>query len=344
MGLVALMGESTRLVVRAGVLHIEQDGAVLRSLQTHELSELRVYGGADLSAAARNLLLREGVDVVFLTADGRYRGRLVGFESPQGARRLAQLRFVCDESRRLGFARAIVIGKIANQRALLLRRQETLRADAVADALGALRAMARRADEVHDLDALRGVEGMAAARYFGVFDRVIRNPNFTWSGRTRYPPKDPVNAALSFGYALLLGRVEAAVRAAGLEVCCGLLHEAGRGAPALALDLMEELRPAIDGVVLTLVNLRQLGPDDFRVPTQDELGARAELCEAAVFLGDPGRTVLLRAVERRLSEPAEHPIRGDRWALRELIHEQAQQAARIFEGADATYHPLTLRS
>lgn len=344
MGLVALIGERSRLVVRAGALHVEKDGVVLRSLQTHELSELHLYGAADLSPAARNLLLREGIDVTFLTPDGRFRGRLVGFESASGARRLAQMRFVCDPVRRLGFAREIVRAKIANQRAVLLRRQERLRDEAVADALGRLRALAAAAQDAADLDVLRGLEGAAAASYFGVFDRVLRSSELRFNGRNRYPPRDPVNAALSFGYSLLLARVDAAVRAAGLDVACGVLHEAGRGAPALALDLMEELRAMVDGVVLGLLNLRQLGPEDFRSPSPEELGERAELADGAVFLADVGRAVLLRALERRLAEPAEHPTRGDRWPMRELIREQAQQAARLFEGEATAWRPLVIRS
>lgn len=344
MGLVALMGERTRLTVRGGALHVEKDGATVRSLQTHEVTEVQVYGAADLTAAARNLLLRENIDVVFLTADGRFRGRLIGFESRQGARRLAQLRFVSDPGRRLGFARAIVEGKIQKQRAVLLRRQESLRDEVVADALARLRGLAERARTAPDPDHLRGLEGLAAATYFQGFAQAIKNPAFHFPGRTRYPPRDPVNAALSYGYSLLLSRVDAAVRAAGLDVHVGVLHEAGRGAPAMALDLMEELRPSVDSLVLGLLNNRQLGPEDFRAPSPDELGERAELAESAVFLGDVGRSVLLRAWERRLLDTAPHPERQDRWALRDLIREAATAAARVFEGEQETYTPIAIRS
>lgn len=344
MGLVALFGAHSRLVLRGGALHVEKDGVVVRSLQTHEVRELHLYGDADLTAAARNLLLREGIDVVFLTADGRFRGRLVGFESRAGARRLAQYRYLNDPAQRLGFAAALVASKIANQRNVLLRRQESLRDELVADALIRLRAIGARLGDAADPDELRGMEGQAANLYFGAFSRALRNGAFRFDTRTRYPPRDPVNAALSYGYSLLLARVDAAVRAAGLDVHAGALHEPNRGAPALALDLMEELRPLVDSLVLSLFNLRQLGPEDFRTPTPEELGERAELADEAVFLGDVARAALLRAWERRLAETHDHPARQDRWQLRDLIREQAQQAARIFEGEQTAWNPLVIRS
>lgn len=341
---VALVGSRARLVVRGEALHAEKDGALVGAVPTHEIEAVHLYGRADLSAEARNLLLREGIDVVFLTLDGRYRGRLVGVESRRGERRLAQYRFIDDPARRLGLAGRVVAAKIANQRAVLVRRQEKVRDEAVSDALAALRGLEERARAAPHLDALRGVEGLAASLYFGAFGRVIADPRFPFAGRTRYPPRDPVNALLSYGYALLLVRVDAAVRAAGLDAHLGVLHEAGRGAPALALDLMEELRPAVDAVVLALLNLRQLDPGDFREPDPEELGERAELAEGACFLGPTARAVLLRAWERRLEDRLTHPTQGGRWALRDLIVEQARQLARLVDGETDTWRPLDLRS
>lgn len=162
---VALIGHRARLVVRGEALHTEKDGALVGAVPTHEIEAVHLYGRADLSAEARNLLLREGIDVVFLTLDGRYRGRLEGAGSRWGARRLAQYRLIDDPVRRLGFATRLIAGKIANQRAVLVRRQEKLRDEAVADTLAALRGLEDRACSVSSVDALRGVEGTAASLY-----------------------------------------------------------------------------------------------------------------------------------------------------------------------------------
>lgn len=316
--------------------------AVIETIHPHQLRELHLYGDAGLTTAARNLLMREGIDVVFLTADGRYRGRLVAAESRAGERRMAQYALLHDPTRRLTLARSIVIGKLQNQRRLLLRRQQTLRDEVIADALAALRVSAQTANTAPDLDALRGVEGYGARVYFEGLARAIINPSFTFTGRNRNPPRDPVNACLSFGYALAQVQVEHAARASGLDPYLGALHEPGRGAPSLALDLLEELRPTVDGVVLTLLNRRQLSPEDFRRPLADELGGKAAHEGEAVYLADPGRAVLLREWERTLTQQTPHPLTGERWSLRGLIREQCAQVARVFEGQAEAYIPLTL--
>lgn len=342
MSTVALVDPEVRLVVRAGALVIEKRGEAIRTLQTHQVDELQLHGTAELTAAARNLLLREGIGVAFFTLDGRYVGRLVASEGRSGELRLAQYALVADATRRLAVARAIVRGKIENQRALLLQRNRHLRDEGLADALSGLRALAARADEAADLEQLRGLEGAAARAHFAGLARALRNTDLPFSGRTRRPPRDPVNAALSFGYAVLLSKVEAAIRATSLDLHLGFLHDAIRGAPSLALDLMEELRPAVDAVVLTLVNRRQLTPEDFRTPTAEELGAEAEVEEGAVWLGKVARAVLLRALEARFSEPAPHPLRDDRWPLRGLLAEQAAQIARLARGEQDRYAPIAL--
>lgn len=340
--LVAVTDPRGRVVVRGGGLCVEKEGNVLHPLRTHDISELHLHGNVELSAPARNLLLQEGIDVVFFTAAGNYRGRMVAAESRQGARRLAQYQLVTDAPRRLALARSIVAGKVHNQRAVLLPRQRRLKDETIGDSLAAMRGLTARILGAPDLDHLRGIEGLAAKHYFAAFARSVQNSGFRFDGRNRRPPRDPINACLSFGYTLLVTRVEQAVRSAGLDPYLGCLHEAGRGAPVLALDLVEEVRPVIDALVLTLVNRKQLAPEDFRVPPPEELGANAEVSEQAVYLGPVARAILIRALEARLNEPTRHPLRDDLWPLRQLLVEQALQITRIVEGDAATYQPLVL--
>lgn len=343
MSLLALTHNAARLRVRGGALEVEESGVVTHTLQPHLLREVHLYGGADLSQDARNLCLREDIDVVFLTADGRVRGRLVGPASRWGERRLAQLAATLDPARRLALARSFVQGKVHNQRVVLLARQQHLRLEALADCLAALRGSLRTVERAETLDALRGAEGLAARWYFGGLSQALTAPGIVFNGRNRQPPRDPFNAALSFGYALLQARAERAVLTAGLDLHVGLLHEATQGAPALALDLMEELRPAVDRLVLTLFNRRQLAEDDFREPLEDELeGVLLPPGERAVYLADTGRTILLRAWEAELDRPALHPTREDRWPLRELLLQQAQQLTRVLMGEAPAYRPIDL--
>lgn len=347
MAVVALLEAGLRLRVRSGALEVVKGSDTLHTLQPHEVDEVQVHGSTEVSAAARRLLLREGIDLVFVNADGTWLGRLVGPGSRQGERRLAQYRLVAEPERRLGLARAVVASKITNQRALLLHRQRWLRDEELAEVLTTLRALASRAGAAPSLDVLRGLEGLAARRYFQGLGRALTNELFSFDGRNRRPPRDPINALLSFGYTLLVIKVEAAVRRAGLDPFLGCLHEATRGAPAMALDLAEELRPAVDGVVLTLVNRKQLTPEDFRTPLPEELGETAELAaeesDRACYLGEVARRALIRAWEKRLSSLEPHPLSGKQWPLRGLLEEQARQVARLAEGRAEVFAPLLLK-
>lgn len=335
MAILALYDHDAELGAASGALEVRRLGRTVRTVALHEVEEVHLYGGADLTAAGRNLLLARGVDTVFLTSDGRVRGRLLASESSQGERRLAQYRGVTDAARRLAVARRVVAGKLANQRGLLLARQRWLRSEAVGDALAALRGLAARVGDAPDLDALRGLEGQAARVYFATFPDVLLNRAFTWTGRTRRPPRDPVNACLSYGYTLLLVRAEQAVRRAGLDPYLGVLHDAGRGKPALPLDLAEVFRPMVDGAVLTLLNRGQLGPEDFGPPEVDLLAEDPELVgEGAVYLTRVGRAILLRQWSRLLAQRSPHPTLDADWTVAGLIVEQARAlGAAITEGA-----------
>lgn len=329
MAIVLLQDPEAELGVEGGGLVVRRLGQMVRRIPLHEVEEVQILGRAELSAAARNLLLLRGVDTTFLTMDGLVRGVLAATEGARGERRMAQYTAVGDPARRLRVAKEVVAGKVANQRALLLSRQRMLREEGIADVLAALRGVGPRLTAARDLDAVRGVEGDAAARYFSVFGALLRNAAFTWSGRTRRPPRDPVNACLSYGYTLLFVRAIHAIRAAGLDPYVGVLHEAGRGKEALALDLAEEFRPLVDGVVLTLLNRGQLGPEDFGPPDADLLADEPELShEGAVYLTRLGRTVLLRAWAQRLAERAPAPDAEGDWTIGGLLPRQAHALRR----------------
>src|SRR5581483_800646 len=159
-----------------------------------------------------------------------------------------------------------VLGKLANLRVTLLRAARNTDDLVVDDAVEAIRGAEGRAERADDLAALRGHEGEGSAAYFGVFDRLIKADGFSFSKRVRRPPTDPVNALLSFGYALLANDVHAAVNVLGFDPYCGYLHADRYGRPSLALDLMEEFRPLIvDATVLSCLNKRVIQPEDFAI-------------------------------------------------------------------------------
>ena len=244
-----------------------------------------------------------------------------------------------DSEKTLALARQCVAGKIQNARTLLLRSaRDTHAADDIAklheaaDSLGQAINALRSAE---DLNTLRGVEGIAARRYFEAFNLMLKadNTEFALEGRNRRPPRDRPNALLSFAYALLRGECEAALEGVGLDPQVGYLHSLRPGRPSLALDLMEELRPAVaDRFVLRLVNRRQIRPAHFE-----------ETPGGAVRLTDDGRRSFLQAYQQRKTEQTAHRVLKQSIAVGLVPHIQARLLARHIRGDLSHYIPFTTR-
>jgi CRISPR-associated protein Cas1 len=344
-----LMEQGLTLGVNGESFDVERAGVCVDRVRMAEVDQVLVFGSITLTPAAIGVLLRTDTDTVFLTARGRYRGRLVGPGGKNVQRRIAQFERFRDERWSLDFARRVVAGKIANQRTLLLRAQREQQRDDLAAAIGAMRRAAEAAQGAATLDELRGAEGQASAAYFGVLGRCLRNSEFTFTGRTRRPPRDPVNALLSFGYTLLLTAMEAAALRAGLDPMLGALHSPEYGRASLALDLIEEFRPLmVDALALRLANRRELRREDFEEfvgepddPLAEQPGAQEAL--PAVWLAESGRRVFFRAWGRRLRETHLYEPRGQTLTFEQILRQQAYHFARVVEGADPAYVPFVAR-
>jgi CRISPR-associated protein Cas1 len=246
-----------------------------------------------------------------------------------------QLQMASDDHVALGIARPIVAAKVANQRVVLQRRAER-----VADARRALQGMmqmGRQAERARSLESLRGFEGKAGAYYFEAV-RALLPPEWGFEKRAYHPPPDPANALLSFGYTLLLKDVTAAVQLVGLDPYVGFFHALGYDRPALALDLMEELRPVIvDSMFLDVVAKKRLQPGDFK---------RSKNPKLPCSLGETGVRVVIEQYERRLQTPVTHALAGGpggETTYRRAIELQARQLARVIRGEDKRYRPLRIR-
>lgn len=267
----AISEQGTSVHAEGDSLVVQRGKSVLRRIRAGELEQVLLFGGVEVTRQAMKLLLRREIEMVLLTQDGRFRGRLSGRGSKNVQLRLAQYQRSTDPAFCLAVARAMVAGKLQNQRQILLRAQRRLHDDDLAVAVGNLRVMAQRAAACSDLDVLRGFEGQGAALYFGQFGKLIRVPEFLFTTRSRRPPKDPVNALLSFGYAVLGSLAETDVYRCGLDPMLGFLHQPAYGRASLMLDLLEEFRPLIDTLVLRVVNRRQLSVQDFDQRTGQSL-------------------------------------------------------------------------
>jgi CRISPR-associated protein Cas1 len=238
--------------------------------------------------------------------------------------------------------RGVVAAKAANQRTVLQRalrdHGEAMPAaarEAVAAAEARLGHIARRTLAMAEVEGLRGIEGEAAAAYFGVFDHLIRHddPAFRFRGRSRRPPLDAMNALLSFLYTLLTHDCRSALETFGLDPAVGFLHRDRPGRPSLALDLLEEFRPVLaDRLALSLVNRRQVAAGDFR-----------RLENGAVLLGEEARKRLLVAFQERKKEELLHPYLQEKAPLGLMPSLQAQLLARHLRGELDAYPPFVWR-
>lgn len=301
-----------------------RNGAVLATVRLPQMRTLVLHGAQHLSGPVIARLLARGVEVVFLTSDGRYRGRLETVPSSAALLRIDQARAAADGARRLELARAVVRNKLESQRRVL----RALRWEPPAAWWQAVRLLGA-ASSVAELS---GGEGWATRAYFGVLrgalPQVRDEPRWR---RRRRPAPDPVNALLSYGYTLLLARVHTAVLVAGLDPYLGMLHAPGRGRPSLVLDLMEEFRaPLVDFTVVRLLR---------RLATSAE--AWWEPSEQGVRLSWPVRRELIAAFERRLQAYTRDVVRGGRAPWWRIIERQVEAFGRALRAGPGVYRPVS---
>ncbi|TCO78834.1 CRISPR-associated Cas1 family protein /CRISPR-associated Cas4 family exonuclease [Plasticicumulans lactativorans] len=334
------------LVVQAPFARIGRDGETLtvaiereaaRSVRLIDVSQVVLLGNASLSTPALHELMARGIPVSWHSHGGWFLGHTVGTGHRNVELRTAQYRASFDPRHCLALARALVAAKIANGRTLLRRNWKD--GSAPPPLLEALKRDIEAARNAVAIDSLLGIEGAAAARYFGAFGQLLRAGTadangfaFDFRTRNRRPPADPVNALLSFAYALLTRALTVTLSAVGFDAYRGFYHQPRYGRPALALDVMEPFRPLIaDSVVLQVVNNGEIRPRDF---------VRAG---GGVALQPEARKALIAAFERRLSHEVTHPLFGYRIAYRRLLEVQARLLGRHLLGELPDYPNFTTR-
>lgn len=317
------------------VIEIKQQD-IKKQFPVLSLSGIVAIGRVMMSPEAMALCAENNIAVSFLDAHNRFLARVSGKQSGNVLLRRQQYRLTDDPERCREIVRCIVAAKVSNTRTVL---QRTLRNHPENDSDGAAAAAIQRLERIKksvatadSADSLRGYEGEAAREYFSVF-QVMINPDsgFTLNARTRRPPRDPVNALLSFVYTLLCHDCRAACEAVGLDPDVGFLHRDRPGRPGCALDLMEEFRAIVaDRVVLTLINRKQITPKQFE--TQES---------GAVLMNDVCRKTVLEQWQSRKQEEIIHPVLNEKMPLGLAFHIQAQLLARHLRG-DVEFYPASL--
>ncbi|MGQ9898532.1 MAG: CRISPR-associated endonuclease Cas4g/Cas1g [Acidobacteriota bacterium] len=313
------------------VLEIRDKGQTVDSARLVEISQVNLFGNVQISAQALRALVNREVPILHLSYGGWLQAITGAPPHKNIELRRRQFQAADDPTYCLKLAKAFVGGKIRNSRLLLRRNGRGLSSEV----LSQLAALRKAVDKCSDLSSLLGIEGNAAREYFRYFSTMFKpddQPPFDFTGRNRRPPKDPVNALLSFAYGLLVKEIVVAVIGVGFDPYLGFYHQPRYGRPALALDLMEEFRPLVtDSVVITVINNGEIGPSDFI--------QRGE----AVALVSRGRKTFIEAFERRLDHLVTHPVFGYQVSYRRVFEIQARLLARTLMGEIPNYIPFVTR-
>lgn len=322
----------TRVRLRGERLIVEAPEAEAVKVRLAETSHLVLMGGARCTTPALHECCRRGLPVLHLSGTGWFYGITRGLDHKNVELRSEQFAAARDSERSVAIGRAIVAAKIRNARVLLRRNGEPTGRD-----LSLLASFARRALEAKDAETLLGLEGNAAKIYYGHFSSMIKSAveelgAFDFESRSRRPPRDPLNALLSFTYSLLTKDWTVTLTTIGLDPMMGFYHQPKYGKPALALDLMEPFRPVIaDSVVVGAINNGEIRPSDFFER------------EGGVLLKPPARKRLISAYERRLGQKVRHPLFSYRCTYRRLFELEARLLGRHLLGEIPEYRPMEIR-
>lgn len=319
-------------------LHKERETLVIdinkqkvAQLPIHGIGAIFCFGNVMVSPQVMGFCGENAVNLAFFTEYGRFLARIQGKQSGNVLLRRSQYRKADEDPHAI--ARNIVAAKIQMQKQVLQRQQRNH--GALSELTAQITALNHILDTLKlatDLDKIRGYEGEAAARYFSVFNLLLTGSakDFSFSGRVRRPPTDPINALLSFIYSVLGNDISAALQGVGLDPQVGFLHQERPGRDSLALDLLEEFRAFIaDRLVLTLLNRQQLKTTDFVT----EAGG-------AIKLKDDTRKLVLQEYQSRKQQTIKHAFLGEDVEIGLLPYIQAMLLARHLRGDLAEYPPF----
>jgi len=311
------------------VLTVKRRKDVLQKVKLLDVSQVCLLGNVQVTAQALREITAAGLPIAHFSYGGWFHALTSGLVHKNVELRTAQFAAAADPKRSLRLARQFVVGKIKNARTLLRRHLTSGDRQPVKQ----LAELGRKARTAREFATLLGIEGMAGKDYFAGFARLLKDDSpFNIEGRNRRPPRDPVNALLSFVYAMLVKEVTIVLHAVGFDPMRGFYHRPRYGRPSLALDLAEEFRPLVgDSVVLTLLNNGEVTPSSFV--------RRA----GGVALTEAGRRAVITGFERRMDTLVTHPIFGYRISYRRVLEVQARLLARTLLGEIPRYASFSTR-
>lgn len=314
-------------------LVIEQDRKKVAQLPVHSIGHIFCFGNVLVSPFLLGFCGENNVNVAFFSENGRFLARLQGRQTGNVLLRRAQ--YKRSEENPVSIAKNIIAAKIqASKRVLQRRLRNHGDCEPVSQAVTALNISLKQLPKADNLELIRGIEGEAASRYFGVFQHLLsENVEFSFDGRNRRPPRDGVNALLSFLYSVLGKDISGALQGVGLDPQVGFLHADRPGRDSLAQDILEEFRAWwVDRMVLSLINRGQIKPDDFVTEASGAVTLKAE-----------ARKLLFQTLQAKKQEKIIHPFLNEEVEIGLLPYIQAMLLARHLRGDLAEYPPFLMR-
>ncbi len=349
MSVLYVIDQGASLHKKGNRLVIEKQGREIQSVHAFKVDQVVLMGTIFITPPTIAYLLAEGIDTVFLSVHGKYRGRLVARMGKNVLLRQEQFRVLCDPEVAWKLAAKYISGKLLNCRVVLRKQNSQLNDQEITQAIHMLRVLIKRLERATDMDEIRGIEGKGTAVYFQGLRKAIRAADMPFNARTRRPPRDPVNILLSLGYTLLANTVETSVNLVGFDPYLGCLHGVEYGRPSLVLDLMEEFRPVmVDSLVLRLINRRVITSRHFyRNEESEPLPDGMELehptpADYPILLSHEGMKRFIVNYEARLNEKIFYLPEQRRLTFRDVCTAQARLLARHVRG-EAVYEPFVIR-
>jgi CRISPR-associated protein Cas1 len=304
------------------------DQGKINEARIREVSEVCLYGCVEITTPAMVELMQRDVPVMHFSHGGWFLGICQGMSHKNVLLRIKQFSWAGDPERSLSIARKMVAGKIENCRTLLRRNDS----EVPEELLDSLASLAEKAGGASHIDSLLGFEGAAAEIYFGRLGSVLESSGFSFQNRNKRPPKDPVNATLSYLYGILVKELFSTALAAGFDPYLGFYHQPRYGRPALALDMMEEFRPIIaDSAAYALFNKKELTEDHF---IRTGIG---------ISLTPEGKKKVVAAYEQRMQTEIIHPLFGYKISYRRVLEVQARLLSRVLMGEIPEYPAFVVR-
>jgi CRISP-associated protein Cas1 len=338
LNVIYVLSDNSYIFKEGETIAVKVGGKEKVRVPVHTVESIVCFGNTTVSTPLIAFCGEKGVGLTFLSSSGWFYGRVEGPIRGNVLLRKKQYEYASNQEKSSRITYGFILAKIANGRNILLRaarKEESSKSlDHIRNSAQKMADIAKILDPSMDIDSLRGLEGMAAKIYFSTFNNLLLSDekDLAFIERSKYPPRDKVNALLSFTYALLTHDVRSSLESVGLDPAVGFLHAIRPGRPSLALDMMEELRsPLCDRFVISLINLKQIKSEDIAVNA------------GIVKMTDDARKKVISAWQKRKKESITHPFIEEKILIGLIPYVQAQLMARYIRGDLDNYPPFYWR-